>query len=232
MNASMRRTIDTSGPGHARARSIGLALLVVTIAGCATPAPRPPSVVSESDFARLPEDRMQRVDVARQRLADASDELGRAKLGVVNDQHEGALARSDQVAAQAELGRAAAETGVGKDSNEPGQKRLAQDDTREAKAGKAVADAHLAYAGKLATSRAAAVTAAERKVELRSEEVNLAKLQSLEEAGIPAAGKYDRVATLERVGKAQKAFDAATAAAARADAETATARGLWQPTTK
>jgi hypothetical protein len=232
MKASMRRNTGTPQLKSAGARSAGLALLVATIAGCATPAPRPPSVVSESDFARLPDDRTQRVDVARQQMADARDELGRAKLGVVNDQHEGALARSDQAAAQAELGRAAAETGVGKDSNEPGQKRQAADDTRDAKASKAVADAHLAYAGKLAASRAAAVAAAERKVELRSEEVNLAKLQSLEESGIPAAGKYDRVAALERVSKAQKAFDTATAATARAEAETAAALRLWQPTAK
>jgi hypothetical protein len=232
MNASIRRTFGTPRAGLARARSTGLALLVAAIAGCATSAPRPPSVVSESDFARLPDDKSQRVDVARQRLGDASDELGRAKLGVVNDQHEGALARSDQAAASADLGRAAAETKVGKDSNEPGQKQLASDDTKDAKAGKAVADAHLAYAKKLATSRAAAVTAAERKVELRSEEVNLAKLQSLEEAGIPAAGKYDRAGALERVAKAQKAFDAATVAAARAEAETAAAMSSWHPVTK
>jgi hypothetical protein len=203
--------------------------LLLTIAGCAgNAASRAPSAVSDSDFARLVPGQTQRVDEARAQVALARDELGRAKLSALNDQHEGALARSDQAAASADKSRAAAETRIGKDSNEPGQIQQARDDTATARQGKEVADARLAYSKKLATSRAAEITAAERKVDLMVEKVNLAKLQSLDDAAIPAAGKYDHATAMEQVVKAQHAFDRATAAAAKAGGETAKARGHWE----
>ncbi len=201
-----------------------LALLAASLSGCATPkAATQASVVSETDFARLAASQIQPVDEARAQLGMAQDELGRAKLGVVTGQHEGALARADQAAASANLSRAAAETKVGQDSNEPAQVRQARDDTLVAERGKAVADARLAYAKKLATSGAAQVAAAERKVDLMTARVNLAKLQALRDAGVAAAGKYDREAALRSVTDAQAAHERAMATAAEAARETSVA---------
>jgi len=199
-------------------------LLVASLSGCltSTGATRA-STVSDADFARLAASQTEGVDEARARLAAANDELGRAKLGVVNGQHEGAFARSDQAAASAEQSRAATETKVGQDSNEPAQLRLARDDTRAAQRGKDAADARLAYSRKLDVSLRAQVTAAERKVDLMEATVNLAKLQALESAGIPAAGKYDHEAALRGVAEARRAHAAAVATATEAATESALA---------
>jgi hypothetical protein len=206
---------------------------VALVAGCATTtassgSSRASSTVSDSDFARLAASEVGPTDEARSDLALARDELGRDKLSLVNDRHEGALARSDQGAASADMSRAAAESDIGKDSNEPAQMQQARDDTEVARQDKEVADARLAYSKKLATAQAAQVTASERKVDLMSEKLNLAKLQSLEEAAVPAAGKYDRSALMERVVVAQRAYDRATAIATTASRESTTARQLWQ----
>jgi hypothetical protein len=77
-------------------------------------------------------------------------------------------------------------------------------------------------------SQAAQVTAAERKVDLMTEKVNLAKLQSLDDAAIPAAGKYDRATAMERVVNAQRAYDRATATAATTSGESTTVKEHWQ----
>jgi hypothetical protein len=69
------------------------------------------------------------------------------------------------------------------------------------------------------------VVAAERLVALRLEALDLAKLDSLVDAGIPAAGKYDRVAAANRVNAAQRAYDDASDSAASAAGETAAAKG-------
>ena len=71
------------------------------------------------------------------------------------------------------------------------------------------------------------MTAAERKVDLMTEKVNLAKLQSREEAAVPAAGKYDQATTMERVVNA-RAYDRALATAAATSGETTTAKQHWQ----
>lgn len=197
------------------ASAAAFTLLVASLSSCATTAVATrSSTVSDSDFARLAPSQTEHVDEARAQLAAANDELGRAKLGVVNGQHEGAFARSDQVAASAEQSRAATETKVGQDSNEPAQLRLASDDTKAAQRGKDTADARLAYSKKLDVSLAAQVTAAQRKVDLMTARVNLAKLEALEHAEIPAAGKYDRDMALASVTQAQRAYTAAAATAA------------------
>jgi hypothetical protein len=232
MTESMRQCVRSHPTGRGRPRVAAIALVVATVAGCATttapPPPRPPSTVTDSDFARLTPDQIRLVDEARQQLLAARDELGRAKLDAVNVQHEGEFARSDQAAASAGLSRAAAEAKVGQDSNEPGQKQRAREEARDARQDQASADAHLAYSKKLAISRAAQVTAGERKVALMTERVNLAKLKALDDAGVPALGKYDRAAAVEREALAERAHLDATVAAALAERETAAALTLWK----
>jgi hypothetical protein len=208
-----------------------LGLLLAAPLGCATQrsAETRPSTVSEADYARLPPQQARRVDEARDLLVAAREELGRAKLSVLTDRHEGAFARSDQASAAADLSRAAAETKVGQDSNEPGQVEQAKDDTLSAQQGKASADARSAYAKKLAISRASTVTAAELKVALMLERLNEAKLLALEECGIPAAGKYDRAAVQGRVAKALRVHEEATRTAAASERETSLAYQQWRP---
>jgi hypothetical protein len=216
--------------GHAGPFIIGLGVLLTAAAGCATtagPSSQRSITVSASDFARLEASQVGPVDDARADLARARDELGRDKLSVVNDQHEGALARSDQRSASADLSRAKAEGAIGKDSNEPAQLRQAREDTAAARRAADAADARLEYSKRLATAQAAQVTASERKVDLMTERLNLAKLQALEDAAVPAAGKYDRSALTEQVDAAQRAYDQATAVAATASHESTTAREHW-----
>jgi hypothetical protein len=228
-------SIRSTGPRvsiHARVWPSILAVVLLPLAaGCAGSAassPKPSTTVSDSDYGRLSAGQTRPVDEARSQLALARDELGRAKLAVVNDNQEGALARSDQTSASADATRAAAQTKLGAESNEPAQMQQARDDTSAAKQAKTTADARLAYAAKLAKSQAAVVTAAERKVDLMTEKVNLAKLQSLDDASVAAAGKYDRASTMERVVNAQRAWDQSVAVAAAAALETETAKDAWQ----
>jgi hypothetical protein len=228
---------SSSGPsrllGHASSPFAAVGMPLALVAGCANTtassgSSRASSTVSDSDFARLAASEVGPTDEARSDLALARDELGRDKLSLVNDRHEGALARSDQGAASADMSRAAAESDIGKDSNEPAQMQQARDDTEVARQDNEVADARLAYSKGLATAQVAQVTASERKVDLMSEKLNLAKLQSLEEAAVPAAGRYDRSALMERVVVAQRAYDRATAIATTASRESTTARKHWQ----
>jgi hypothetical protein len=215
--------------GHRLDAAVRTTLVLFFLAGltaCATTStPRTPSQVSESDYARVPAGRTQRVDEARTQLSEARDALGRAKLSSVDDRQEGTFARADQAGAKADRSRAAAETRAGQETNDPGQMQQARDATRSAQQQTISADARLAYSKKLATSRAAQEAAAERLVELRTEALNLAMLDSLVDAGVPAAGKYDRAAAAERVNAAQRAYEDASASAASAAAETATAMG-------
>jgi hypothetical protein len=205
------------------------AVLLAIATGCAgNAAPKKAFAVSDADYGRLAAGQTTPVDEARAQLALASDELGRAKLAVVNLQHEGDLARSDQASASADASRAAAQTKIGKDSNEPGQIQQARDDTKAAQQNKAVADARVAYSKKLVDSQSAQIVAAERKVDLMTEKVNVAKLQALDDAAIPAAGKYDRATAMQRVAEAQRAYDGARSKAAAEAHETANAKARWQ----
>jgi hypothetical protein len=213
---------------HVAASAATTALLVVMAAGCASNASKASSTVSDTDFGRLSATQIQPVEDARAELERARDELGRAQRKAVDDQHEGALARSDQGAAAADVSRATANTAIGKDSNEPAQIQQARDDTRDALHSQDVAAARLAYSKKLEASQAARIRAAERKVDLMTEKVNLAKLQSLDDAAVPAAQKYDRATAMERVVSAQRAYDSAEATAGAALGETTTAKQHWK----
>jgi hypothetical protein len=53
-------------------------------------------------------------------------------------------------------------------------------------------------------------------------------VESLDDASVAAAGKYDRASTMERVVNAQRAWDQSVAVAAAAALETETAKEAWQ----
>ncbi len=227
MAKSPSRSFASRILGSDQVRVAALSLLAVALGCAGNSSSKRASIVSDSDFGRLSAGQSRPVEEARAQLGLAQDELGRAKLSVVNDRHEGELARSDQATASADASRAAAQSKIGKESNEPGQIQQAREDTTAAQSSQRVADARLAYSKKLATSQAAQVTAAERKVELMTEKVNLAKLQSLDDAAVPAAGKYDRATVMQQVVDAQRAYDRAITTAAAASLETTTAKESW-----
>jgi hypothetical protein len=224
----LSRSVVSVGRSRLLITFIAALAIATGCAGNSASSKAPPSIVSDSDYGRLAAGQTRLVDDARAQLALAQDELGRAKLSVVNDQHMGDLARSDQAVASAEASRAAAQTRIGKESNEPAEMQLARDATQAAQTSQQVADARLAYSQQLATSQAAQVTAMERKVDLMTEKVNVAKLQALDDAAVPAAGKYDRAAALQRVVDAQHAFDSASANAASSASETTIAKEHWR----
>jgi hypothetical protein len=214
----MRRIVRRIVPG-----------LLAATAACMSGQGQSRSVpVSEADYGRVGAGQSRVVEDARQQRAAAQDELGRAKLRMMDDRHEGELAKSGQAAATAERSHAAAEGKIGTDSLEPGQVERARSDTKFAELQTAVADAHLRYAEKLKSSREAGVTAAERKVSLMDERVNAAKLQAMDEAGVPAAAKYDRAAAMEKVVQAQRRYDQARSTASEAEQQAAAAREHWQ----
>jgi hypothetical protein len=209
-------------------RRIALMLLATAAACMSSRGQSGSAPVSDADYGRVGEGRNRGVDEARQQAAIARDELGRAKLSLMDDRHEGELARSDQASAAAERSHAEAEGKIGKDSMEPGQLERARSDVRSAEARKAAADAHAQYAAKLTSSRQALVAAAESKVSLMDEKVNVAKLQALEDAGVPAAARYEHAGALEKVVQAQRRYEEARAKATESDRQAIAAREQWE----
>ena len=163
--------------------------------------------VSDADFARLGPDQMAPVDQARQALYAARDELARARLRQQQMQNEAALAQADRTAADADAQRAAAEAKTANDSREPAALQRVQQLQQQASLRRQAADAHLDYANKLGAARAAQVTSAQRQVDLAEAQLELAKLQSLQAGGVPAAAKYDAAAFQKRTQEARQAAD-------------------------
>lgn len=184
--------------------------------------------VSDSDYGRLQPGQTQGVEDARQAEMQARDELSRAKLRLTDTQHEDELAKADQTAADSDKKRAEAETKIGADSNDPGQKARAQELTETAELHRRAADAHLSYAKKLIDSRKAAVDAAQKRLEVATAQVNLAKLKALQAAQIPAAGKYDMAAMTNRVTSAQRDYDSSVHKAQTLEAESTSAEQTWK----
>ncbi|MGZ4673546.1 MAG: ABC transporter permease, partial [Ilumatobacteraceae bacterium] len=97
------------GDSHAYRRGLaegyGFDGIAVALLGRNHPVGIVVSGLSDTDYARLDTSQTLRVEEARSQLAIARDELGRAKLSAVTEQHEGELARSDQAAASADVSR-------------------------------------------------------------------------------------------------------------------------------
>ncbi len=184
--------------------------------------------VSDSDFGRLQPGQAQGVADARQQALQARDELARAKLHLTDTQHEEELAKADQAAADSDRKRAEAESKMGAESNEPVQKQRAQELTETAQLHRRSADAHLEYAKKVSDSRKAEVDAAQKRLALADAKENLSKLKAMQEAGIPAAGKYDMGGMSNRVNSAETAHNEAVQKARSLESEATTARERWQ----
>ncbi|GEJ59471.1 hypothetical protein [Anaeromyxobacter diazotrophicus] len=205
----------------------GIALALA--AGCATSGGgHGGATVSDADFGRLQVGQMGPVDQARQFLASAHDEQARAKLRLQEGQGEAQMAKADAQTAKAAAERADAQSKMANNSREPSQLELARSLKEQADVQQRAAKAHADYADKASAARKQAVAAADKQVALGEAKVELAKLQALQQAGIPAATKYDLTKFQQRVGEAQKDFDAALQKTRDEEAQATASQQTWE----
>ena len=167
------------------------------------------------------------VDEARQFLGSARNEQARAKLHVQEVQHEDELAKADAQTAKADADRAAIQAKVANDSRDPAQLEQARLMRQQAEARKRAADARAAYAKKMTGARQASLTAADQQVALGEAKLERAKLIALQQANVPAAGKYDMSKFDARVADAQKSFDQALQKARDQESQAMAAQQAW-----
>jgi colicin import membrane protein len=183
--------------------------------------------VSDADFGRLQPGQTGPVDEARRFLASARDEQARAKLRLQEVQHQDDLAKADATAARAAAARAAAQAKAADDSRDPAQLEQARALKEQADAEKRAADARDTYAKQLKDARQASVDAASAQVDLGDARVELAKVQALQQAGIPAASRYDAGKFQARVDDARKSFQAALQKARDAESKALASQQAW-----
>ena len=184
--------------------------------------------VSEADMGRLSEGQMGPVNAARQVVATAQDEEDRAQLSLDKANQEVDLAKADQTSAKAEKDQADAQQKIAEDSREPAQVQKAQALTLEAEAHRQAADAHFEYASKLVDARKASVTQADRRIDLAHAKLEVAKLQAMQQANVPASGKYDLPKLQSKVDDAQKDYDDAARKAQDKNGEATASQQRWQ----
>ena len=190
-------------------------------------AQRGASTVAEADAGRIGPEQGALVHQARQELAQATDAVSRATLALQQAQNEQGIAKADQQAAGADQKVADAQQKVANDSRAPEALEKARQLQEQAKAHKQAADSHAEYAAKLIDLRKAELQAAERQVKVAEARVEWAKLKSLEQAGNPAATKYDPGRFQTAVNDAQAELDKASQNAKTLEAQATQARQRW-----
>jgi hypothetical protein len=208
--------------------------IAIAVAACAALAcggkrvEQKPLTVSDSDYGRLQAGQTQLVDAARADLARARDEHARAKLRQTEAINEDQLAQADLQAAEAAKTRADSMARSANESRAPAQLEQARTAAETAQLRQRAADAHMDHARKLQRARAAQVGVAERRVAYESARVELAKLQSLQQAQVPAASKYDARRLEAQVAKARKELEQAEGEVRKSEAEVTAAERTWQ----
>jgi len=185
------------------------------------------ATVPDADLGRLAQGQMGPVDEARQFLGSARNEQARAKLHVQEVQNEGKLATADAQSAKADADRAAVQAKVANESRDPGQLEQARVMKQSADAKKRAADARADYAKKLTAARQTSLSAADQQVALGEARLERAKLAALQQANVPAAGKYDMAKFDGRVSAAQKSFDQALQKARAQESQAMAAQQAW-----
>ncbi len=208
-------------------KTMATALLLGVLAGCAHGTAQGPQV-ADTDFGRLGPAQTAPVDEAHQFVASARDELARAKLRAQDARHELDLAKADQVAASADAQRADADKKAADQSRAPADLERSRQMQDVAKFHKSAADAHVEYANRLIEANNASVDAANKQVALAEARVEAVKLQALQQAGVPAASKYDPSQFQSRVSSAQKAFDDALKHARDLHGQASASQQRWQ----
>ena len=202
-------------------KKLGIMVALAALAACAG------TTVSDADLGRLAQGQMGPVSEARQFVGSARDEQARARLHLQEVQHESQLAKADAQAAQADADRAAIQAKVANDTRDPGQLEQARTMKAQADAKKRAADARADYAKKLVAARQASISAADQQVALGEARLERAKLLSLQQANIPAAGKYDMAKFNQRASDMQKSFDQALQKARGQESQAMAAQQAW-----
>lgn len=206
---------------------LALAALLGCMHGGAQSAARS-ATVADTDVGRLAPGQEDLVNQARQAMDGARDALSRTRLRLQQAQNEEGTAKADLQAAQADQKVADAQQKVANDSRAPDAVEKARQLQERAKAHKQVADLHVEYAGKLIGEREAEVQAAERQLQLSQTRVEWSKLQALEQAGNPAATKYDAGRFQTAVRDAEGDAAEAAGKAQTLEAQATAARQRWE----
>ena len=185
------------------------------------------TTVSDADLGRLAQGQMGPVSEARQFLGSARDEQARARLHLQEVQHESQLATADAQSAKADADRAAVQAKVANESRDPGHLEQARVMKMQADARKRAADARADYAKKVASARQASLAAADQQIAFGEARLERAKLLSLQQANVPAAGKYDMAKFNGRVSDTQKSFDQALQKARDQESQAMAAQQAW-----
>jgi len=195
---------------------------------CMHGAAKKTSTVSEADVGRLGPEQQGPVNEARRKLDVASDALSRTSLKLEQARNEQGTAKADLEAAKAAQKVADAMQKVANDSRAPDALEKASRLQERAKAHGQAAGLHVAYAGKLLEQREAEVQAAERQVEAARARVEWSRLQALEQAGNPAATKYDAGRFQTAVNDAQREAEGAAQHARSLEGQATEARQRWE----
>jgi colicin import membrane protein len=186
------------------------------------------STVSDADIGRLGPEQEALVDQARQAQSIAKDALSRTSLRLQQAQNEEGVAKADQELAEADQRVADAQQKVANDSRAPDELEKARQLQEQAKTHKQVADLHREYAKKLIAQRKAEVQEAEQQVKVAEARVDWSKLQALEQAGNPAASKYDAGRFQTAVNDAQGDLDQTARKARELEVQATMARQRWE----
>ena len=205
--------------------------LCVAAVGCAHQnigAESRASKVTDADAGRLKPTQDRLVDEARSTLGAASDNLARTKLKIQDAKNEEQGAKAEAKAGEAALSAAAAQQQMADQSREPAALANATKQQELAAAKKRAAEAHLTYARNLVAANEARAQVAEQQVEVAQARVDWAKLQALQQAKNPAAGKYDAGRFQTTVNDAQVNLTAMQKRAKGLDEEATLSKQAWE----
>lgn len=170
------------------------ALLALAFSACKTTSSASKfQPVADSDVGRLVPGQMASINAARDEVSRARDEVALAKLRLSEAQEHKGFTKAEETAAQADRQRAEALTKAAQATGDPQQLGAAQAAMGSADLRQRAAAAHADYTAKLIAAREAEVRAKEARVGEMEARLESAKLTALQQAGNPAANKYDPV---------------------------------------
>jgi hypothetical protein len=170
------------------------ALLALAFSACKTTSSASKfQPVADQDVGRLVPGQMAPINAARDEVSRARDEVALAKLRLSEAQEHKGFTKAEETAAQADRQRAEALTKAAQATGDPQQLGAAQAATGSADLRHRAAAAHADYTAKLIAAREAEVRAKEARVGEMEARLESAKLTALQQAGNPAANKYDPV---------------------------------------
>ena len=213
-------------------KKFGITVALAALAACAGTSGNKgqqasETTVADADLGRLSQEQMGPVSEARQFLGSARDEQARARLHQQEVSHEAQLATADAQSAKADADRSAVQAKVANESRDPGQLEQARVMKLQADARKRAADARADYAKKVSSARQASLAAADQQIAFGEARLERAKLLSLQQANVPAAGKYDMAKFDARVSNAQKSFNQALQKARDQESQAMAAQQAW-----